>query len=152
MARPLLVLNRESSGADGTFGKLILPIGTGSLWWYTAEEEWKQNARSVSCIPLGLYPLRRTIYQRHQLPTFEVCDVPGRSRILIHPGNTEEDTQGCVLIGMALGFTTVVEDEDTGLKEVRKQAVLESKRAFADFMRRMEGIEDAQLRVIGVAG
>ena len=147
-----LVLNRELSGPDGTFGKLILPTGDTSLWWYTAEEEWQQNKPSVSCIPLGRYPLVRTIYQRHQMPTFEVANVPGRSRILIHPGNTEEDTQGCILIGMALGFVTVTRDEDTGLTKVRKQAVIESQRAFADFMAAMVSVTDAELRVIGVVG
>jgi hypothetical protein len=32
----------------------------------------------------------------------ELSDVPGRSEILIHPGNYPRDTQGCVLLGLGV--------------------------------------------------
>jgi hypothetical protein len=32
--------------------------------------------------------------------TVEIADVPGRSGILIHPGNRLDETKGCILPGM----------------------------------------------------
>ena len=56
-------------------------------------------------IPPGVYPLRwRTTgrwarrFQREGYPgSLEVRDVPGFTDILIHIGNTETDTRGCIL-------------------------------------------------------
>lgn len=138
-----LDLSRAERTPDGVFGTLRVP---GLPLLFTCEEEDQHNARNVSCIPAGTYPLRRTVYHKHGYETFEVCEVPGRSRILIHPGNTEEDTQGCILIGLSRGRLTV-RDEDTG-KSTSKRAVLSSKRAFAAFMERMSGINTATISVM----
>jgi len=155
-----LTLKREYADADGTFGRLIL---SPNRWWYTAEDDWLDNAKGKSCIPLGVYPLVRTTYEKKKAKqdlwwkqfdyqTFEIDEVPERDRILIHPGNTEEDVEGCVLIGKSMGYVTVVKDEDTGLLKVRKRAVLQSKEAFREFMAEMAGIDRATLRVVGVVG
>ena len=56
--------------------------------------------------------------------TFEIC-VPGHTAVLFHPGNTEDDSQGCVLTGQKVGYVS------------GKRAVLESKVAFEQFMARM---------------
>jgi hypothetical protein len=57
------------------------------------------NEVRKSCIPEGIYPV-----VRHNSPkfgeTFWVKDVPGRSAILIHPGNYYYHTLGCILTGM----------------------------------------------------
>lgn len=153
-------LVRELSTDDGVFGRLLIPQG---LWWYTMEDDWRNNAVGQSCIPLGNYTLVRTIYHKKQeaadpwwlrfnYETFEIIDVPGRTRILIHPANTEEDVEGCVGIGTVQGFTTVKVDEDTGLTHVRKRAVLQSRAAFTEFMRAMRNIDRMPLRVTGVVG
>lgn len=51
-----------------------------------------------SCIPEGTYRVTR-----HNSPkfgkTFWIRDVPGRSAILIHPGNYFSHTLGCILVG-----------------------------------------------------
>ncbi len=58
-------------------------------------------------IPVGVYTCRKT-YNRKTLgglyieETFEVMNVPGRSGILIHVGNSEKDTSGCILLGLGL--------------------------------------------------
>ena len=56
-----------------------------------------------SAIPNGKYkckPHSGTKYQN----VWEVCNVPGRSAILIHWGNTEKDTRGCILVGLEAGM------------------------------------------------
>ena len=57
------------------------------------------NEVRKSCIPDGTYRVTR-----HSSPKFGRCfwirDVPGRSAILIHPGNYHHHTLGCILVGM----------------------------------------------------
>jgi hypothetical protein len=137
----VLTLTRTVRHADGVFGVLRGP----GFVLCTAEEEDRDNARGVSCIPAGTYPVRRTTYFKHDFPTYEVCDVPGRSRILFHPGNTEEDSQGCILLGLRPGMLTV-KDEDTG-RDTKKRAVLSSKQAFARFMGGMGGVYETTITI-----
>jgi hypothetical protein len=138
-----LTLTRTERNADGTFGRLTAP----DLSLYTCEDDWLDNAPGISCIPDGKYWLKRTIFLKHNLPTFEVTDVPGRSRILIHSGNTEEDVEGCILVGLVRGEIMVDRDEDTGASKVVKQAVLRSKEAHARFMEYLEDDNEAMLLI-----
>jgi hypothetical protein len=128
-------LNRFLACSHGTFGQL------GTL--FTCEEEAQGNQRNISAIPAGEYLCKRTIYHRHGYETFEVCDVPGRTRILFHPGNTEEDSDGCILLGMKLGVL-VVEDEDTH-RRVTKLSVILSRVAFDFFMHKLNGVDSFTL-------
>ena len=79
--------------------------------------------------------------------TDEVMDVPGRTNIKFHPGNTEEDTAGCILLGLQLGVFTVAEDEETGQRNKKKLAVLKSRAAFNRFMMYMGGANKATLEI-----
>jgi len=139
-----LRLVRTERTPDGVFGVLTLEPGQALR---TLEEDWQDNARSVSCIPAGTYTLQRTIYRKHGYETFEVTGVPGRSRILIHPGNTEEDTMGCILVGLRQGTVIVPKDEDTGAPNMEKRAVVASQEAFRRFMRSMADVDTAQLTI-----
>lgn len=138
-----LTLLRTERNVDGVFGRLTGP----DLSLFTCEDDWENNARGVSCIPPGKYWLKRTVFVKHNLPTFEVTDVPGRTRILIHAGNTEEDVEGCILVGLVRGEIMVQRDEDTGAANVVKQAVLRSKEAHARFMEYMADDNEAMLVV-----
>lgn len=146
-----LLLTRTERTPDGTFGELQVLAG-GLLALKTCEDDWKDNERSESCIPAGRYVLQRTIYRKHGYETFEVTGVPNRSRILIHAGNTEEDTMGCILVGLRLGPVRELRDEDTGEENVVKRGALESKKAFALFMDAMSGIDEARLEVVWAEG
>ena len=64
----------------------------------TLELPWLENAPNRSCIPTGTYTCQRVLSPRFG-ETFEVTDVPGRSHILFHKGNTTIDTAGCILVG-----------------------------------------------------
>lgn len=54
---------------------------------------------SHSCIPAGSYPvvIRQSPKFQRLMPL--VTDVPNRSGILFHTGNTFRDTKGCILVG-----------------------------------------------------
>jgi hypothetical protein len=138
-----VTLNRTEITPDGTFGQMVIPSSAQlmDLRLYTMEDDWLFNRRGVSSIPEGDYVLVRTIFLKHLIETFEVTGVPGRSRILIHVANTEEDVEGCIGVGFARGYLTVP-DEDSPLipkPRVRKRAVLDSKDAFRQFMYWMRG-------------
>lgn len=134
--------------AHGNFGLLVLHGDTEDHVLFTCEDDWRTNQPNVSCIPPGVYALKRV-----QSPkfgnTFEITGVPGRSRILLHAGNTEEDTEGCVLVGLSLGVKSVRDEDNAGLP-AKKLAVLQSKAAFARFMSAMTGVNEATIEVLGV--
>jgi hypothetical protein len=139
-----LILRRTHVTPDGVFGKLYVP---GSDPLYTCEDDDCGNLRGKCCIPAGVYTLKRTTYHKYGIPTFEVTNVPGRSRILIHAGNSEEDTQGCILVGLSRG-PILVQDEDHPDKPwVRKIGVLDSRLAFRRFMVQMAAVETAELTI-----
>jgi hypothetical protein len=64
----------------------------------TLERPWLDNRKGESCIPAGDYYCKRVNSPTFG-DTFEVSGVPGRSAILFHKGNLEDDTNGCILVG-----------------------------------------------------
>ncbi len=98
----ILELIRISTGAMGTFG--VLKWGHDAApFALTLENPWLNNEKWISCIPEGTYwckPVHSPTHGR----TFEVMDVPNRSHILFHKGNTHIDTAGCILIGEQFEF------------------------------------------------
>ena len=139
-----LLLKRTENTTDGVFGELY---GVSPSPLYTAEEDWKGNQRRVSSIPAGVYVIRRTIFRKYGYPTFEITDVPGRTRILAHPANTEEDVEGCIGLGLERGYLNVPDEDTPGRPMTRKRAVLQSKKAFDRFMEYMDGVDEATLTV-----
>lgn len=125
-----LRLIRMPSTSQGTAGVLLGP-GQERLM-FTFEDSDLGNRRNVSRIPAGTYFLKRTLYHKYGYPTYEVTGVSGRSRILFHPGNTEEDTAGCILPGEYLGVFHR-KDEETG-KLQWKLGVANSRNAFTKLM------------------
>lgn len=69
---------------------------------YTLENPWKDNKPFISCIPADSYSGRPYDGRKYK-NVFIVDGVPERSGILFHHGNFEEDTSGCILVGMSAG-------------------------------------------------
>lgn len=69
---------------------------------FTCELPWRQNAVFNSCIPCGVYILKPYLSSKFG-QCFSVDQVAGRSEIRVHAGNTNMNTLGCILIGMAAG-------------------------------------------------
>ena len=128
-----LTLKRVLFSDDGTAGVLI--SGNRPLC-ITLEEDWRDNAKGLSCIPEGSYLCMRFDAPTHGT-TYEVVKVPGRTAVLFHSGNTEADTEGCILLGKEFGSLRA-KDDQSGLMEIQL-AALRSKEAFESFMKHMQG-------------
>jgi hypothetical protein len=135
-------LTRFAYTTDGVFGR----------WgpWTTVEEEWRDNQPRISCIPTGVYRCERTTFHRGGYPTFEICDVPGRTHIKMHRANTEEDLLGCVGLGLNLGVLRV-EDEDSR-QLAYKLAALASRKAFSAWMESMGDADGFTLHIVDYGG
>ena len=83
-----------------TMGKLY---GDGELICSTFELPDRNNNVNVSCIPAGEYPLKMIVSPKYG-PCYKVHNVPGRTDILIHTGNTTDDTLGCILPCSSFGI------------------------------------------------
>jgi len=124
-------IKRLEFGATETLGVLTLK---GKILCYTLELAWKDNARNVSCIPIGTYTCKRV-----QSPKFgevwQILDVPNRSNILIHAGNTHKQIEGCVLLGSGVGWL----DND--------RAVLNSRGAINEFHIKTKEFDSLSLEI-----
>lgn len=56
-----------------------------------------------TAIPYGTYRVTFEHSPRFKRDMLTVCDVHGFSGVRIHAGNTEEDTEGCLLLGKRHG-------------------------------------------------
>lgn len=93
-----ITLRRVTFGSDSpTYGVLL---SQGLPLCLTLERPWLDNAAQVSCVPPGVYPCIAHNSPDHP-DTWEVTSVPNRFEVLIHTGNTVNDTKGCILVGAA---------------------------------------------------
>lgn len=97
----LYAIQRDSESIEGTFGTFYDP--TGKILCYTCELPWQNNAPSTSRIPSGIYSCIPHNSPKHP-HTWEIANVPNRTEILIHNGNTIADSNGCILIGTSEGW------------------------------------------------
>lgn len=125
-------LKRISGTLQAVFGVLM---EDGIPFVVTLEAPWLGNHKGVSCIPDETY-----VCQRVDSPkfgnTFEVTNVPGRSHILFHKGNTTDDTEGCILV--AEQFEAV-----SG-----KAGVAQSTPGFKQFLKRLADVNEFILEIV----
>jgi len=114
---------RFSSGRDSTSGALFSVVeGVRTFLCYTLEDEYRDNkVYSETRIPAGIYEIRfRTVggfhakyskrFQDIHKGMLHIVDVPGFDYILVHCGNTDEHTAGCLLVGDTQNNNMVEED------------------------------------------
>ena len=90
----------------GTFGELT---HQGKVLCVTVERQFENNAPNISCIPAGLYTLKK-----HTSPKFGACFAlenlnmgvtlygpSQRTHCLVHAANWPEQLQGCIAPGMS---------------------------------------------------
>jgi hypothetical protein len=93
------LIRHEENNEHGTFG--VLKINK-ALFCFTLEPKDFENKKNVSSIPTGQYMCQD--HHSHRFgDVYQVMNVPDRDMILFHPGNTDDDTKGCILLGQSLG-------------------------------------------------
>ena len=94
-----LLILRDTFTDESTIGELFVD---GERFCDTLELPYRDNQKSISCIPTGSYPVRmrypRESATRDYLHLL-VQEVKDRSLILFHRGNSAKNTRGCILVG-----------------------------------------------------
>jgi len=91
-----------AKNSEATLGVLLIEDRPRMV---TLERPWLDNAKEVSSIPPGDYKVKPVQSPRFGA-TWEVVNVPNRSNILFHKGNTADDSKGCILVGLQYGTET----------------------------------------------
>ena len=117
---------RFSSQEDSTNGILFDVTEGRKFLCYTLEDEYRETkVMSETRIPAGTYKITlRTVGGHHgrykvKYPEMHkgmlwVRDVPNFEYILIHTGNTDEHTAGCLLVGDSQQSNLIKSDGFTG--------------------------------------
>ena len=98
-----VTLRRTEQTSDATYGVLEVRLDDTDqtvFTCHTLELPWRDNQRSISCIPEGRYPVVKSFSPRFQTMLWEVKNVPGRSGIRIHAANRVQELEGCIAPGM----------------------------------------------------
>lgn len=93
-----LLLKRTRFGGNFTAGELFIE---GRFFCYTCEDvERLVKMAGQTAIPRGRYQVIVNESPRFRRLLPRLLNVPNFSGILIHAGNTHEDTEGCILVGL----------------------------------------------------
>ena len=113
-----LYVYRDTLKSGVTLGKLYVD---GIYFCETLEDEMRTGpkVKGATAIPCGTYRLSLTHSPRFGVVMPLVEGVPGFDGIRIHSGNTDADTEGCLLVGASRGVIN------------GKPAVLDSRQAYA---------------------
>lgn len=99
-------IKRDQFSESSTIGRLLVD---GVFRCFTLEdrvrevpgepvEKWKLKGETA--IPAGSYACTVTFSNRFKKPLPLLHDVPGFTGVRIHSGNTDADTEGCILVGL----------------------------------------------------
>lgn len=130
------ILYRKEHIKDGIFGELVAENSTNILF-LTLEHAYEDGDKFKAKVPAGTYICKRGEHKLADLvpfETFEVMDVPNHWGILFHVGNYNRDSSGCILLGRGMGMT-----------QARGKMIVDSKRAFKEFMEMLKDEDEFTL-------
>ena len=95
----IITVTRSIFTDNSTVGELFMP-GSSNRYCYTLEDTVrKSKIPGRTAIPSGRYEIKILESTRYKRMMPYLMDVKYFSAIMIHPGNTEHDTKGCILVG-----------------------------------------------------
>ena len=145
---------RISSQSDSTNGILFDTTKGRKFLAYTLEDEYRETkVKGETRIPAGTYKIKlrkeggfhgryTTKYGSMHKGMLHVQDVPGFDYILIHTGNTDEHTDGCLLVGNT-------QTENIGTKDGFIGASVDAyKRIYPPIASALENGEDVEITYV----
>jgi hypothetical protein len=100
-----LMLTRDTFTDKCSIGTLTVD---GTLECHTLEDVVRPvKIAGQTAIPEGEYTVVINFSNRFQRQLPQLLDVPQFTGIRIHPGNTDKDTDGCILVGTTRGGDVV---------------------------------------------
>ena len=149
---------RFSSQEDSTSGLLFLENEQGlEFLCYTLEDESRDlKIKGETRVPAGIYEIKlRTEGGFHEKykkrfgglhkGMLHVTNVPNFEWILIHTGNTDEHTAGCLLVGDSQENNVIVKDGFIG------KSSNAYKRIYPDIAKALEEGEDVSIEYVDLA-
>ena len=145
---------RFSSEKDSTSGLLFDVTGNRRFLCYTLEDQYQtQKVMQETRIPAGEYEIKfRKEGGFHKRYTerypdihrgmLHVTNVPNFKWILIHTGNTDEHTAGCLLVGDSQENNVIVKDGFIG------KSVNAYKRIYPDIADALENNEEVTIEYV----
>ena len=139
-----IVVLRISSQEDSTSGLLFEKTDLGlNFLCYTLEDERRAlKVKGETRIPAGVYEIKlRTeggFHQRYKRKypfhkgMLHITDVPNFEWILIHTGNTDEHTAGCLIVGDSQENNVIIKDGFVG------KSANAYKRIYKDISKQLE--------------
>ena len=124
--RPECFTLEDEHRTKKVFGETRIPAGTYNIFLYTGGEKHKRYARKFPLIHKGMLLLE---------------DVPGFTWILIHRGNDEEDTAGCILVGDGLKI-------NVGRKGFLGESTQAYKRLYPKVAKALEAGEKVEITIM----
>lgn len=148
-----LKLIRISSQADSTNGVLYIDD---EFACFTLEDEQREiKVQGETAIPLGIYQIEfRTVGGFHTKYAkrfsdihegmLELQDVPNFQYILIHCGNTDEHTAGCILLGDSQENNVLLKDGFIG------KSTQAYKRVYPRIAKALKNNEKVEIEIVDV--
>lgn len=110
MTKMFLTLVRDRTPKNHTAGEMFYK---GHQLCYTCEDLVRiEKIKGITAIPNGTYKVIITYSNRFKKPLPLLLDVPNFTGVRIHAGNTAEDTEGCILVGLEQTPTGVGRSRD----------------------------------------
>lgn len=148
-----LKLIRTSSQADSTNGVLYIDD---EFACFTLEDEQREiKVQGETAIPLGIYQIEfRTVGGFHTKYAkrfsdihegmLELQDVPNFQYILIHCGNTDEHTAGCILLGDSQENNVLLKDGFIG------KSTQAYKRIYPRIAKALKNNEKVEIEIVDI--
>jgi hypothetical protein len=117
-----LILDRKYKKETYTIGNLYIDYNNNfdpEYFCNTIEDKVRPKGEKIygkTAIPAGTYPIVITYSPKFKRELPLIFNIPGFSGVRIHPGNDENDTEGCILVGENKVKGKVINSQITFLK------------------------------------